>query len=60
MFLLLPTKNLQYQINLRNHFIPIIVLVSSSNRYPDLKPLTDKVLNLLSSGLRERITRISK
>ncbi len=52
-------QNLQYQINLRNTTIPIIVLKASSNRYQDLKPLTIKLIKILKSPSPNRITIIS-
>ncbi len=52
-------QNLQYQINLRNVVIPIIVMISPSNRYQDMKRLVPKVLKILRSSQLERITRVS-
>ncbi|MFH1360490.1 MAG: DUF5615 family PIN-like protein [Candidatus Omnitrophota bacterium] len=52
-------QNLQYQINLRNTTIPIIILAASTNRYNDIQPLIPKVIEKLKSSHLERITRIS-
>ena len=51
-------QNLQYQINLRNTPIPIIILISPSNRYSDIKPLINNILKQLQSGNLGKITRI--
>ena len=51
--------NLQYQINLRNATIPILVLISPTNRYQDIKKLTNKVLKKLNSKNFQGIHRIS-
>lgn len=40
-------QNLQYQQNLRNSKIAILVLVATSNRYEDLKPVIPACLSAL-------------
>jgi len=40
-------QNLQYQQNLRNFKIGIIVLVAKSNRIDDLQPLVTEALNVM-------------
>ena len=53
-------QNLQYQINLRNTTIPIMVLVAQTNRYAELKKLVATILDQLKSPQKERIIRISE
>ena len=52
-------QNLQYQLNLRNTTIAIVVLAAPTNRYSDLKPLIKKVIDILKRGQLQPITRIS-
>lgn len=52
-------QNLQHQLNLRNTIIPIIVLVSPTNRFEDLKHLMPKVMKKLKSTDLQGIKRIS-
>ena len=52
-------QNLQYQINLRQTRISVIVFVSVSNRYFSLKCLVDKTLKYLKSGNIKGIVRIT-
>jgi len=40
-------QNLQYQQNLRNFKIGIIVLIAKSNRIDDLQPLVPEALNVM-------------
>ena len=42
-------RNLPYQQNLKAASLAVIVLVASSNRVSDLKPLMPSVLNALST-----------
>jgi hypothetical protein len=51
-------QNLNYQQNLKNTSIGVVVLAAKSNRLPDLLPLVPKlkeVLNIIQSG---EVTRI--
>ena len=53
-------QNLQYQLNLRNTSITIIILAAPTNRYADLKPLVTKTLNIFKNApLKESIVRVS-
>ena len=52
-------RNLQYQLNLRNTKVPIIVLAAPTSRYESFKDLLPKVLAYLDSIHFERIKRIS-
>lgn len=52
-------QNLQYQLNLRNANIIIIVLVAKTNRYEDLQVLIPKVLTKLKVANLKGIVRIS-
>lgn len=52
-------QNLQYQLNLRNTTVSIIVLVAPTNRYQDLKRLISRLLKQLKSSNPARITKIS-
>ena len=52
-------QNLQFQINLRNTIIPILVLISPSNRYEDLKQLVPNIIQQLKSSNLRGIVRIS-
>ena len=51
-------QNLQYQINLKNTKILILVLKAPSNRFEDLKPLIPKILSVLKEN-RKGIIPIS-
>ena len=51
-------QNMQYQVNLLRAKIPIIVLVTQTNRFEDLKPLAAKVLNTLKN-VKRGIIRLS-
>lgn len=42
-------QNLQYQQNLRNFKIVIIVLIAKSNRIDDLQPLVPEALNVMQA-----------
>jgi predicted nuclease of predicted toxin-antitoxin system len=42
-------RNLSFQQNLSQFDLAVIVLIASSNRLADLKPLTSKVIALLSA-----------
>ena len=53
-------QNLQYQINLRNTTIPIMVLGAQTNRYAELKKLVGKILKQLELPQDHRIIRISE
>jgi hypothetical protein len=53
-------QNLQYQQNLKDTKISIIVLSSSTNRYDDLKSLAPSVLKRLSSLVAGEIYIISE
>ena len=52
-------QNLQYQLNLRNTTVAIVVLVAPTNRYQDLKKLIKKLLKQLKSPTFTRVTKIS-
>jgi len=43
-------QNLQYQQNLKDTALTIVVLESSTNRYADLLPLVPKLLETLQAG----------
>ncbi len=51
-------QNLQYQLNLRNATVTILVIVSSSNRYDDVKRLIPVILQKLDSSKLTGIIRI--
>ena len=57
-FFITADQNLQYQINLRNATIPILILISSTNRYIELQQLVPKILVKLKSGW-QGVARIS-
>ncbi len=42
-------QNLQYQQNLRNHGIRVVVLAAVSNRVEDLAPLLDEAVHVAGS-----------
>ncbi|MBX2916594.1 MAG: DUF5615 family PIN-like protein [Cyclobacteriaceae bacterium] len=44
-------KNLQYQQNFKHYSISVLVLTASDNRYQTLKPLMEKVKQLLVGDL---------
>ncbi|MBX2894488.1 MAG: DUF5615 family PIN-like protein [Cyclobacteriaceae bacterium] len=44
-------KNLQYQQNFKRYSISVLVLTASDNRYQTLKPLMEKVKQLLVGNL---------
>jgi len=52
-------QNLQYQLNLRNTKVPVIILVSPTNRYEDLKKIIPKIRNYLQSSQLEPVKIIS-
>jgi hypothetical protein len=52
-------RNLSYQQNLPRYNIALIVLRAVSNRYDDLKPFSEKVLESLQNIAPGRLTVIS-
>ena len=52
-------RNLSYQQNLPRFNIALIVLRAVSNRYDDLKPISEKVLESLQNIAPGRLTVIS-
>ena len=52
-------QNLQYQLNLRNTLIPVIILAGTTNRYEDLKGFVPKVIAYLKSSALRGIKKIS-
>ena len=51
-------QNLQYQLNLRNAAILILIITSPSNRYDDIKLMVPKILQKLSSSKSVGVLRI--
>jgi predicted nuclease of predicted toxin-antitoxin system len=51
-------QNMQYQVNLRNTIVPIIVLKSVPNRYEDLVKLVPKILKILASKELKGVVRV--
>ena len=52
-------QNLQYQINLRNTNIPIVVISTLTNRYEDIERLIPQLLMKLKSTKLAPVTRIA-
>ena len=52
-------QNLQYQINIRNAAIPVVVLKAKTNRYDDLKRLVPMVMTKLKLPNLSGIIHIS-
>jgi hypothetical protein len=52
-------QNLEYQQNIGQFDIAVVILVAPSNRLADLMPLLPKVLGLLASVRPGRIYRVS-
>lgn len=51
-------QNLQYQQNLRNTRLAVILLSAKSSTYQTLKPLAPKILSLLKSFQSGQIVRL--
>ncbi len=51
-------SNLEYQQNLANFEVAVIVLRAPSNRLPDLKPLIPALLSVLKSAPKRKATHI--
>ena len=52
-------QNLQYQLNLRNTKVSVIILAAPTNRYENLKNLVPKLLTYLQSSQLENTKRIA-
>ena len=51
-------RNLSYQQNVRTFAIAIIVLIATSNRVEDLRPLVPQILEVLTTVQPETVTPI--
>lgn len=51
-------RNLSHQQDLSSFDIAVVVLVATSNRFEDLRPLTPWILEVLSRAPRRAVTRI--
>ena len=52
-------RNLSHQQDLSSFDIAVVVLVASSNRLDDLRPLVPRVLEILRTAKRRAVTRIN-
>ena len=52
-------QNLQYQLNLRNTTILIIIIKASSNRYEDLCKLAPKIIKYIKADPEKKLKIIS-
>jgi hypothetical protein len=57
--LLTSDRNLSYQQNLSALDIAVVVLVASSNRIDDLRPLMPRVLELLKTPTRGQVVLVT-
>jgi hypothetical protein len=51
-------RNLSYQQDLSAFNIAVVVMVASGNRLVDLRPLMPRVLEILPSAVRGRVTTV--
>jgi hypothetical protein len=51
-------RNLSQQQDLSSFDIAVVVLVATSNRFEDLRPLTPRILEVLPRAPRRAVTRI--
>lgn len=52
-------RGMEYQQNLRELPIPVIVILAHRNRLPDLQPLVPHVMEVLGEALEKAIYRIT-
>ena len=51
-------RGIEYQQNLENLPLPVIVLIASRTRVQELRPLIDQVVELITGQLRRRVYRL--
>ena len=52
-------RGIEYQQNLDNLPLPVIVLIASRTRTQELQPLVGRVVDVVTGDLRRRIYRVS-
>ena len=53
-------RGIEYQQNLDNIPLPVIVLIASRIRVQELRPLIDQVVDLVTGQLRRRVYRVAE
>ena len=53
-------RGIEYQQNLDNLPLPVIVLIASRTRVQELRPLIDRVVDLVAGELQRRVYRVAE
>ena len=53
-------RGIEYQQNMENLPLPVIVLIASRTRVQELRPLIDQVVELVTGQLRRRVYRVAE